>query len=40
MAEEWIYGFHAVEAALEEGRVLEVMVDSARKDKRMQSFLT
>ena len=40
MAEEWIYGFHAVEAALEEGRALEVMVDSARKDKRMQSFLT
>lgn len=39
MAEEWIYGFHAVEAALEEGRVLEVVVDSARKDKRMQSFL-
>lgn len=38
MAEEWIYGFHAVEAAIREDRVLKVVLDPSRKDKRMQSF--
>ncbi|WP_026878612.1 23S rRNA (guanosine(2251)-2'-O)-methyltransferase RlmB [Ignatzschineria larvae DSM 13226] len=38
MAQEWIYGFHAVEAAIREDRVIRVMLDPSRKDKRMQEF--
>lgn len=38
MAQEWIYGFHAVEAAIREDRVIRVMLDPARKDKRMQTL--
>lgn len=39
MAEEWIYGFHAVEAAIREDRVIKVAIDPSRKDKRMQGMI-
>ena len=39
MAEEWIYGFHAVEAAIREDRVIKVVIDPSRKDKRMQGMM-
>lgn len=38
MAVEWIYGFHAVEAAIKENQAIEVVIDPARKDKRMQDL--
>lgn len=38
MAQEWIYGFHAVEAAIREDRVTRVMLDPSRKDKRMHDL--
>lgn len=38
MALEWIHGFHAVEAAIKEDRVIRVMLDPTRKDKRMQAL--
>lgn len=39
MAKEWIYGFHAITAAIEAGQVLQVIADSGRQDKRMQQLL-
>lgn len=40
MAVEWIYGFHAVEAAIKENQAIEVVIDPSRKDKRMQDLHT
>ena len=36
---EWIFGFHAIEAALDEGEILQVVIDKTRRDKRMNELL-
>ncbi|OYQ77258.1 23S rRNA (guanosine(2251)-2'-O)-methyltransferase RlmB [Wohlfahrtiimonas chitiniclastica] len=35
----WIHGFHAVEAAFDEGSVVQVWLNDQRLDKRAQAFL-
>lgn len=35
----WIHGFHAVEAAFDEGSVVQIWLNDQRLDKRAQAFL-
>lgn len=36
----WIHGFHAVEAAFDEGSVVQIWLNDQRLDKRAQAFLS
>lgn len=39
MEKEWIYGFHAIEAAIDEGNILQLWLSDKRLDKRGQAIL-